>query len=455
MWRREDRRAPGGGFWTPPPTWNLRKRVYAAMPNSERKRTSSIEKQEPFHMIHKVPSGDSPYVRAKHAQVSSISEIPFDYFWSDCSPNAVDDLRILFPATSIGLMKDSREQLISKDPDRAIALFWAAINAGDRVDSALKDMAVVMKQLNRSDEGIEAIKSFRYLCPFESQDSIDNLLLELYKKSGRIQEEAELLEHKLKSLEQDTNHSVSKRCHGKQINMTIEQEKARILGNLAWVQLQLHNYGIAEKHYRKALSLEPDNNKQCNLAICLMRMDRITEAKSLLDDVRQSLRNQKSKDEPFHKSFERATEMLAEREGTIKVVADKPIPKVLMKSSSSDNFSPSRSSASWTNEKHGPEVGNTYKKDSSRVCFESPILISQPRECKWGDEEEVTTLAAARRLRFYEKKETTSVESVESGTNGPCITSKLRKMCEDLVKEDASGSSSAYAQIMDIVQRTV
>lgn len=72
MRRREDRRAPDGGFWTPPPTWSTTRRVYAAMPMSERKRTSSIEKQEPFHMIHKVPCGDSPYVRAKHAQVISI-----------------------------------------------------------------------------------------------------------------------------------------------------------------------------------------------------------------------------------------------------------------------------------------------------------------------------------------------------------------------------------------------
>lgn len=60
-------------------------------------------------------------------------------------------------------------------------MFWAAINAGDRVDSALKDMAVVMKQLDRSDEAIEAIKSFRYLCPNDSQESLDNILIELYK----------------------------------------------------------------------------------------------------------------------------------------------------------------------------------------------------------------------------------------------------------------------------------
>jgi hypothetical protein len=72
-------------------------------------------------------------------------------------------------------------QLIDKDPSRAVSLFWAAINAGDRVDSALKDMSIVMKQLDRSDEAIEAIKSFRHLCPHDSQDSLDNVLIELYK----------------------------------------------------------------------------------------------------------------------------------------------------------------------------------------------------------------------------------------------------------------------------------
>jgi len=70
---------------------------------------------------------------------------------------------------------------VDKDPGRAISLFWAAINARDRVESALKDMALVMKQLNRSDEAIEAIRSFRHLCPSDSRDSLDNILVELYK----------------------------------------------------------------------------------------------------------------------------------------------------------------------------------------------------------------------------------------------------------------------------------
>jgi len=71
--------------------------------------------------------------------------------------------------------------LVDKDPEAAIVLFWKAINAGDKVDSALKDMAVVMKQLDRSEEAIEAIKSFRGLCSKHSQESLDNVLLDLYK----------------------------------------------------------------------------------------------------------------------------------------------------------------------------------------------------------------------------------------------------------------------------------
>jgi hypothetical protein len=73
------------------------------------------------------------------------------------------------------------EQLVDKDPEKAIPLFWAAINAGDRVDSALKDMAIVMKQQNRAEEAIEAIKSLRRRCSDQAQESLDNILLDLYK----------------------------------------------------------------------------------------------------------------------------------------------------------------------------------------------------------------------------------------------------------------------------------
>lgn len=70
---------------------------------------------------------------------------------------------------------------MEKDPDGAVVWFWKAINAGDRVDSALKDMAVIMKQQDRIEEAIEAIRSFRHLCSKQAQESLDNLLIDLYK----------------------------------------------------------------------------------------------------------------------------------------------------------------------------------------------------------------------------------------------------------------------------------
>lgn len=83
--------------------------------------------------------------------------------------------------------------MVEKDPDGSIVWFWKAINAGDRVDSALKDMAVVMKQQDRAEEAVEAIKSFRHLCSKQAQEPFDNILIDLYKvfqyidHSSRIQ----------------------------------------------------------------------------------------------------------------------------------------------------------------------------------------------------------------------------------------------------------------------------
>ncbi|KAK1322000.1 hypothetical protein QJS10_CPA03g02266 [Acorus calamus] len=180
-----------------------------------------------FHVAHKIPVGDTPYVKAK------------------------------------------RVQLVDKDPEKAIALFWAAINAGDRVDSALKDMAIVMKQQNRAEEAIEAIKSLRVRCSDQAQESLDNILLDLYK------------------------------------------------GNLGWALMQQQNYIEAEAAYRRALLLGPDNNKMCNLGICLMKQGRIVEAKETLRRVRPAMADGPRGMDSHLKAFERAQEMLHDLESEL------------------------------------------------------------------------------------------------------------------------------------------
>ncbi|KAJ6702278.1 PROTEIN POLLENLESS 3-LIKE 1 [Salix koriyanagi] len=196
------------------------------------------------HVIHRLPTpGDSPYVRAKHAQ------------------------------------------LVEKDPEAAIALFWKAINAGDRVDSALKDMAVVMKQQDRAEEAIEAVKAFRDRCSKQAQESLDNVLIDLYKKCGKIEEQIDLLKQKLQMIHQGEafNRKATKtaRSHGRKFQVTVRQETETWVGHICsketiWQQ----------KLYTTKLSrFDPDANKACNLCLCLIKQARYAEAKSVIDDM--------------------------------------------------------------------------------------------------------------------------------------------------------------------------
>ncbi|KZV45286.1 hypothetical protein F511_06804, partial [Dorcoceras hygrometricum] len=202
-----------------------------------------------YHVNHKVPAGDGPYVRAKHAQ------------------------------------------LVEKDSESAIIWFWKAINMGDRVESALKDMAIVMKQLDRTEEAIEAVKSFRGLCSKQAQESLDNVLIDLYKKCGKVDEQIALLKHKLKLiyLGEAFNGKPTKtaRSHGKKFQVSIRQETSRILGNLGWAYMQKSNYMAAEVVYQKAQMIDRDTNKALNLCHCLIKQARYEEANLVLQDVLQ------------------------------------------------------------------------------------------------------------------------------------------------------------------------
>ncbi|RDX97325.1 Protein POLLENLESS 3, partial [Mucuna pruriens] len=337
-----ERGSPARCFMTPPPqppsSWKSRLSRSPTVPFSERKKSpNSMNKSDLFHIIHKVPAGDSPYVKAKQVQ------------------------------------------LVDKDPSRAISLFWAAINAGDRVESALKDMALVMKQLNRSDEAIEAIKSFRHLCPSDSQDSLDNILVELYKRSGRVDEEIDMLHHK---------------SQGKKIQITAEQEISRILGNLAWAYLQKEDYKTAEEHYRKALSFEVDRNKQCNLAICLMHLNRIKEAKFLLQAVSTATKNRKM-DDSFAKSFERASQMLIEMESSSSSSENAAFSMTSMSQCSPQSFENSMRKSSDSAKSRTENRSVTSEGDVSharRRLYQSPdpgrrdlnVPYTKPKRCSWG-----------------------------------------------------------------------
>ncbi|GJY17493.1 sulfur deficiency-induced 1-like protein [Tanacetum coccineum] len=222
---------------------------------------NSRKKKDQFHIVHKVPSGDGPYVKAKHAQ--------------------------------------------------------------------------------NEEEAIEAIKSFRRLCPKSSQESLDNVLIDLFK----VQDAYFLQKYGLSHVSTDTR-CIEMRCtvralsylsnsdpttrmksryirgeafngkptktarsHGKKFQVSVRQETSRILiqelgfvdrtkmalwlcasrfsqeGNLGWAYMQKSNFMAAEVVYKKAQMIDPDANKACNLGLCLIKQARYNEACSVLEHV--------------------------------------------------------------------------------------------------------------------------------------------------------------------------
>ncbi|XP_071697718.1 protein POLLENLESS 3-like [Rutidosis leptorrhynchoides] len=390
----EKKRSYSSNAYSSPPCQNR------PSPLPERKYTpSQSNNSNLFHVIHKVPAGDSPYVRAKHVQ------------------------------------------LVDNNPSKAVSLFWAAINSGDRVDSALKDMAVVMKQLNRSDEAIEAIKSFRHLCPHDAQDSLDNILLELYKRLGRIDEQIVLLQLKLKRIEEatsiDGNRTKLARSQGKKIQITIGQEYSRLLGNLAWAHLQQDNYKLAEEIYRKALSLDQDKNKRCNLAICLMYMGNMTEAKFLLSTVKVSNRNRDAEEESYAKSYDRAIQVMNELEMEKKSHTSNPLSFSLFLSRNKETDS---AEISTKGKRSDSDPG--FKRPYASPCTVSgtpQVPFTQPRRRDWVRPE--SGAGCLRKLHFEKaaeiKSEIPVMPLMEPQSQSKVVTDAgNKKSWADMVEED-------------------
>ncbi|KAK4372808.1 hypothetical protein RND71_008192 [Anisodus tanguticus] len=142
-------------------------------------------------------------------------------------------------------------------------------------------MAVVMKQQDRAEEAIEAIKSFRDRCSKQAQESLDNVLIDLYKS----------------------------------LTLVEDMDSSLLIwfcscGNMGWTYMQQTNYAAAEIVYHKAQQIDPDANKACNLCPCLLKLARFNEAETVLEDILQG--KLPGSDDPKLKS--RAIELLNELE---------------------------------------------------------------------------------------------------------------------------------------------
>lgn len=77
--------------------------------------------------------------------------------------------------------------------------------------------------------------------------------------------------------------------------------------------MQQAKYLSAEAVYRKAQMIEPDANKSCNLAMCLIKQGRFEEGRLVLDDVLES----RVLGADDFRARQRAEELLSELEASL------------------------------------------------------------------------------------------------------------------------------------------
>lgn len=169
------------------------------------------------------------------------------------------------PRGSNPYARAKRVQLIEKDLERAIKLLRDAINQKDNVESAVKDLAALLAQLGRVEEAIKVLEQNR--TKIRDQQSVDNMLIGFYQVAGQHDKSIALLESKLRQT-------------------TTEGKKAAILWQIGNSYLRKEDYVNAEKKFREALVLQPDNRTlQRNIAICLFKQARYDEAQRILDSI--------------------------------------------------------------------------------------------------------------------------------------------------------------------------
>jgi tetratricopeptide (TPR) repeat protein len=168
------------------------------------------------------------------------------------------------PRGSNPYARAKRKQLIEKDLESAIPLFREAIRRNDSVESAIKDLAQLLTQLNRPREAIEVLQENRGR--INDQQSMNNLLVDCYQKAEEYANAIVLLR---KMLAQVPSVGVSR--------------KAQICWRIGTCYLRMENYKEAEHWFREVIKLGSNSKAaQRNLALCLLRQGRDEEAEKLL-----------------------------------------------------------------------------------------------------------------------------------------------------------------------------
>ncbi len=168
------------------------------------------------------------------------------------------------PKGSNPFARAKRAQVFEKDLDKAEQFFKQAIRENDNLESAVNDLAWLLSQRGRFEDGVKVIEQNR--SRIRNQQSLENVLTNIYKKFD-VSKAINLLEKQFK-----------------QAKTTAKKDQIR--WQIAGSYLKIDEYVKAEERFRELLKSQPDNvSVKRNIAFCLSRQERYDEAEELLNQI--------------------------------------------------------------------------------------------------------------------------------------------------------------------------
>lgn len=166
-----------------------------------------------------------------------------------------------------------RVQLIEKDLDGAVQFLQQAIQQGDNVESAVKDLAALQAQRGNPQESVMILKQYRkQMRASDRRQSVDNMLIGFYQKTSQYDEAIELLEVKLRQASSDG-------------------QKAQVQLQIANCYLRKEDYDSAKSRYEIVMQLQPNMSARRNIALCIFKQGNYTQAESLLNEILETSRD--------------------------------------------------------------------------------------------------------------------------------------------------------------------
>lgn len=142
------------------------------------------------------------------------------------------------------------------------------IKQNSRRDSAIKDLAMVLVRLERSQEAVHLLEENRPRV--KDKQALDNMLITAYQNASQYEKAIDLLNRSLKQVWNP-------------------EKKWPIQQQIASAYIKLGDYTSAENQLRQVLKLNPGNfTFQRSLAFCLSKQGRYKEAAEILKEIQNT-----------------------------------------------------------------------------------------------------------------------------------------------------------------------